>query len=356
MSVNSFKVKNLLNLYPQSSAPSSPENGDIYYDSTLNSIMAYVNGSWENIGGVTNNLSYYSGYMPSSTSWSVSPGSSFSDMSPSGSNTLTQRTSSGLSVSAASSDLPGITFTPTTSGSAYLITASFISGVSGPTDDINFQLTDGSTVFTSSSNRVINTPSNIEPWMNVSGIYVPGTTSPVTVKIQASSNGTGYINPQAPNSALSSIEWTVIQIAYNGPGASGFQFFTSSQVTTTSSAITSGSFTTFSNSPAFTFTPTVSGTYKVYSSIPFYEDATNSSGTARIYNTSGGATLLNESQAAIYGSASSVLSNVMVQSVYTLTSGTNYVFDIQAEVTLGSPNLYLRGDLAAFYMFAELVN
>lgn len=49
-------------------------------------------------------------------------------------------------------------------------------------------------------------------------------------------------------------------------------FFASSQVNTLSSPVTSTlpTFTTFSNSPAFTFTPTITGTYKVYSSIPLF--------------------------------------------------------------------------------------
>lgn len=129
-----------------------------------------------------------------------------------------------------------------------------------------------------------------------------------------------------------------------------FEYFASSQVTTLSSAVTATSFTTFSNSPAFTFTPTITGKYKVYSGCMF--SVTVSDLVAiRIFNTSGGGTLLNESQGAFF-IAVSVTGEVFVQSVYTLTSGVSYVFDIQGKnINVGSFNL--DGTNAPFYMFAE---
>lgn len=49
MAQNSFKIEKSLGLKPQTTAPPSPEDGDIYYDSTLNQLRAYVDGEWISI-------------------------------------------------------------------------------------------------------------------------------------------------------------------------------------------------------------------------------------------------------------------------------------------------------------------
>lgn len=132
-------------------------------------------------------------------------------------------------------------------------------------------------------------------------------------------------------------------------GSSAFAAYASSQVTTLSSVITSGTFTTFSNSPAFTFVPTITGTYKVYCSLTGESSSATSIPVFRIFNTLGSAVLLQESQVIIQAN---INVNPTAQSVYTLTAGVTYVFDVQAKET-GSGGAYLRGDLAPFYMFAE---
>jgi hypothetical protein len=138
-------------------------------------------------------------------------------------------------------------------------------------------------------------------------------------------------------------------------GSAGLEFHTSSAVNTLSSAITSSTFTTFSNSPAFTFTPTLSGTYKVYCAIPLDNVSGNSTfSVARIFATSGSPTLLTESQTTTFG-VSRVLASVTTESIYTLTSGNSYTFDIQAKSTDNSSSTYCRGDVCTFYMFAQLV-
>lgn len=132
-------------------------------------------------------------------------------------------------------------------------------------------------------------------------------------------------------------------------------FFASSQVTTESAALSSTSFSTFSNSPAFTFTPTISGTYKVYSSVPILlENGTPNSSQIRVINTSGSAVLLDESQAnaQFIATTTDMSTTVYVQSVYTLTAGVSYVFDIQGQTN--SNNVYIVGNSSPFYMFAEL--
>lgn len=146
--------------------------------------------------------------------------------------------------------------------------------------------------------------------------------------------------------------WTTQSPA--APGQSGANFFASSQITTGSSQITSTSFTTFDVSPAFTFTPTVTGTYKVYSSPPWYQVTSGRIGIGRIFNTSGGATLLYESQVAVYNNAGQNISSGLAQSVYTLNAGTTYVFDLQGKNDTGAGHFALDGSDAFSYMFAEL--
>src|ERR1700677_2387690 len=46
MADNFFKVQRGTHLSPQTSAPSNPANGDIYYDSTLAAFRLYQNGTW----------------------------------------------------------------------------------------------------------------------------------------------------------------------------------------------------------------------------------------------------------------------------------------------------------------------
>lgn len=51
MANNFFKVGRGLSLIGQTSAPSNPVNGDIYYDTTLNLFQKYENGAWGSFGG-----------------------------------------------------------------------------------------------------------------------------------------------------------------------------------------------------------------------------------------------------------------------------------------------------------------
>ncbi len=145
--------------------------------------------------------------------------------------------------------------------------------------------------------------------------------------------------------------WTVNNGAQ--PGQHGATFFASSQVTNVSGAIASTSFVTFDNSPALSITPTITGTYKVHSAFGITQNLTGNAFTvARIVNTSGSAILLYESQN--IGTAVNGLDNAgstYVESIYTLTAGNTYVFDIQGR-TNGS--IVNRGDLGPFYIFAEL--
>lgn len=50
MSDNYMKVNKGLYVNPQSSAPTNPQNGFLYYDQGLNEMRAYINGSWISVG------------------------------------------------------------------------------------------------------------------------------------------------------------------------------------------------------------------------------------------------------------------------------------------------------------------
>jgi hypothetical protein len=73
---------------------------------------------------------------------------------------------------------------------------------------------------------------------------------------------------------------------------------------------------------------------------------------ARLFNTTGGATLLAESQAV--ASATAIDASVLAQSVYNLNSGASYVFDVQAKLVTGT-SVVIDGSDANFYIFAERV-
>lgn len=49
MSDTSFKVKKSAVLRPQTSAPSSPEDGEMYYNSSSNDMFVRINGSWVSV-------------------------------------------------------------------------------------------------------------------------------------------------------------------------------------------------------------------------------------------------------------------------------------------------------------------
>lgn len=175
--------------------------------------------------------------------------------------------------------------------------------------------------------------------LTANNFLVGAGTSPVT-----------FFAPGASGTVVSSNGTTFINTNFAGTAA--FAIFASSQVTTEALS-SSTSFVTASNSPAFTFTPTVSGTYKVYASIPAQNDTTAQQALYRIFNTSGGATLLQESQATSFPVATGTfINNLTAQSNYTLTAGVTYVFDIQYKSSSGG-DVYIRGDEAPFYMFAE---
>ena len=171
--------------------------------------------------------------------------------------------------------------------------------------------------------------------------------------LSVSPDGSATFDGNVPFVNYLSIE----QLGNSGGGSIVTPFFQSSACTTSSSVITSGSFTTYSNSPTLTLTPNVTGTYRVYSSFPT-EYLGNGNGISRILATSGSPTLLAENQSTNgYGGSNTTDSIIpsVVESIYTLTSGVSYSFDIQG-LNSGGTEILNRGDTAQFYIFAELIS
>lgn len=161
------------------------------------------NGTITPLPAATN--TYFSGYMSNATFWNTTS-ASFVDPTISGSNALTTRISNGITVTAGASNVAGITFTPANSGAVYMIKAQF--GVTSSTAG-SYSLTDGTTVI--EQGDCTQTSGNYGR-MTFNAPYAPGTTSPVTVKIQVAvaSAGTAYI--LAAGSIAPSIEWSIVQI------------------------------------------------------------------------------------------------------------------------------------------------
>jgi len=162
---------------------------------------------------VTN--TYFSGYMSSSSTWSKA-GTGFADPTNSGGNALTTINSSGITVTAASSNLPGITFTPAASTSVYYISAVLTLNTRTSSNYAAARITDGTTAFGWAFATQLSSGDTLVFPAVAEGIFVPGTASAVTVKIQlaAGSGATAYLDsaPTPIDSSIPTIQWTVLQI------------------------------------------------------------------------------------------------------------------------------------------------
>jgi hypothetical protein len=107
-----------------------------------------------------------------------------------------------------------LTFTPGSSSSVYLITA--LAGVynNAATGGAQLVLTDGTTTISAPGPYYEGaTAASAQGMFSVSGIYAPGTTSPVTVKLQLGTAGSGGMAEITSGATgASSVEWTIIQI------------------------------------------------------------------------------------------------------------------------------------------------
>ena len=166
------------------------------------------NSNWTTAGSNPTGA-YAQAYFASASSWSTT-NTTYNDGTNAGGNALTVRQSSGITLTAAASNVCGITFTPASASAVYLISVNF-----GITADlaynINTQLTDGTTVISRSSGMLATASGVLTT--TLTGIFVPGTGSPVTVKIQFETTaGTATIQANGGSNPIS-VEWTIVRIA-----------------------------------------------------------------------------------------------------------------------------------------------
>jgi hypothetical protein len=174
-----------------------------------NGITVTNSGSTSTIaltGAPAGSLNYAQAYYPTGNAWSTTS-TSFADPTSDGTTpSLTVRQYLGISLTG-SSTLPAITFTPASTTSTYHIIATISTNTSLPTAYGSARLYDGTTEIAQSGFF-----NNAQQGQTISGIYVPGTTSPVTVKVQlanTSGSGTIYLYGQGLSPA---VEWTVVEI------------------------------------------------------------------------------------------------------------------------------------------------
>ena len=187
---------------------------------TANQVLQVNAGATAPVWGSGTSLVYGSAFFGASAEWSTTSSGAFADPTFSGTAGFSTagRANSGITLTAAASNLPGITFTPASASAVYFISARFQLTGSSSSGAIA-QLTDGTIVVDASGNAAgtsaVNTFGNP---CTLQGVYAPATTSPVTVKIQLGSEnaGSAFISPGSTyGTAGSSIEWTVFQLPLN---------------------------------------------------------------------------------------------------------------------------------------------
>lgn len=151
---------------------------------------------------------YYSGFQQNTAVWSTASTTFVDPASTGAAPTLTQRQGS-LVVATAASNLPGITFTPAASASIYKITAAFcLQNAAGAA--ASALMTDGTTAICQGSLYNAAVTAGIT---TLTGVFVPGTSSPVTVKLQLATTASTAVIQAFGITSTPSIEWTVLQIA-----------------------------------------------------------------------------------------------------------------------------------------------
>lgn len=165
-------------------------------------------------GATPGALTYAQAYFGSSSGWSTSS-PSYVDPTNAGGNALTVRESSGLVLTPAASNVCGITFTPSSPESVYIITATFplFNTLTDATSVA--KLTDGTLDISTAMMNNTNTGNDVLTPATLSGIYVPGVNTPVTVRLQLAAvagSGTAHINNIGATTLANAVEWTVVQL------------------------------------------------------------------------------------------------------------------------------------------------
>jgi hypothetical protein len=161
--------------------------------------------------------SYGSAYFGASAEWSSTSSGTFADPTFSGTAGFgtSGRSSNGITITAAASNKPGITFTPASASAVYFVSVRFQLVTSASASAIA-QLTDGTIIVDASGafSSSIAADTTGGP-CTLQGVYAPATTSAVTLKIQLASEnaGTALIGPVSTyGTAGTSMEWTIIRI------------------------------------------------------------------------------------------------------------------------------------------------
>lgn len=112
-------------------------------------------------------------------------------------------------------------------------------------------------------------------------------------------------------------------------------------------------FQTIDNSPSLTFIAKATAVYKVYASIPLYAISAANEAWGRIFNTAGAAGVIIESTGTVYSSPTdNNIDSVYIQTLYNLTAGVSYTFDIQIACAGGSCTVESAG-LGGYCIVAE---
>lgn len=155
--------------------------------------------------------SYSQAFFDSGYSWTTTS-TSFVDPTSTTVGTFTVRTSNGITLTAAASNVAGVTFTPASSSAIYLITVQVAGFNNNAAGVAAFRLTDGTNTISGNAG-VTGTP--VYAGQTMTGIYAPGTSSSVTVKVQSIVIGLGssIITSASGNANSIPLEFTIMRIS-----------------------------------------------------------------------------------------------------------------------------------------------
>jgi hypothetical protein len=161
--------------------------------------------------GIKSILGYYYGYFDTTGTWARTSATMGDGTNSGGSNLIALQSVNMGTVSAATSSVLGILLTPPSVTAAYFVQCVFgVKNSNAGGYEMNFRLYDGTNTvgingFTSSSVRI--SPASI------SGIWVPGTTSPSTIKIQIASESPETTTIQGVSTGgANAASWTIIKL------------------------------------------------------------------------------------------------------------------------------------------------
>lgn len=155
---------------------------------------------------------YAMGQTSAAGSW-VPTGATFADGTNSGGNAYTSLQANGITVTAGASNVAGIQFTPASSTAIYMVMAATAVTTNNSVGGCAFKLVDASGVVIGydQSQNGSGLTGLCRP-VHLHGVYVPGTASAVTVKIQVAAYNGGTETMGDFSGITPAIHWTVIRI------------------------------------------------------------------------------------------------------------------------------------------------